>query len=79
MVLMRDLRATGRSLHPENKCDPVFVVRSLACNAARELRCNTGDRHFRWGREPGFKEERVSGLTAMLAIRRGPLGTIRSQ
>jgi len=36
VVLMCDLRIIGCLLHPENNCNPVFVVRSLNCNAVEE-------------------------------------------
>ena len=41
METSKDLKITGRLLHPENNCNPVFIVRSLSCNAVQELQGNT--------------------------------------
>ena len=79
MILLCDLRVIGCLLHPGNNCNPVFVVRSLTCNTVQELQWNTGDLHFCWGCELGFKDEHVSDLTDILAISCGPLGTIKNQ
>jgi len=76
---MCDLRVIGCLLHPENNCNPVFVVRSLTCNTVQELQQNIGVWRFCWGCELGFEEEHVSDLTDILATRCGLLGTIKNQ
>lgn len=48
VVWMWESSITGFLFHPENGCNPVFVLRCLTCNAVQELQWDRRDWHFCW-------------------------------